>query len=253
MIVNKRKRIVEVGLYFPFKGALGDIPTMAEKSEYYRKMADLWEEEYEPYKNLSDSEEFYREIGFSGGLRGIITPLLSRFEDEFNRKPILDFGCHEGMMLEHFSQLSVQKYGVDINKSSIERAKERYSHYHFTSYDGTFPLPFSTKMFGTIFTAGVLKHIRYRDREELYGEFSRLGDYLFVLEEISEERREERVGRFTLFHGNFLEELNSLFTPLFTETIQTKGWGNHLVALYATSCPLCGEYENDKKSDGKGR
>jgi cyclopropane fatty-acyl-phospholipid synthase-like methyltransferase len=72
-----------------------------------------------PYHAPNVQSEIFRWFGHVG----------SRLFQDWNRMPVsLDFGCGEGSTVQYFHQQGFSSFGVDINKSSLDTALDRYPH-----------------------------------------------------------------------------------------------------------------------------
>lgn len=205
--------------------------TPESPQQYYQRMQNLWAEQYHSCATKAEMEDFYNMLGFEGGFQPLLNDFIAEQHDLLTPKPMLDFGCDNGISLEYFHALNIDKYGTDINENAILKAQKQFPDFHF-SYTTSLPLPFAEKQFGFIFASGVLKHLRHEDRELYYQEFSRISDYLLVSELNSEEEMVETMEDFSFYHSNFAQDLAQRFTLIKQCDIATTDWGNHILALY---------------------
>ena len=73
---------------------------------------------------------------------------------------ILDYGCGVGAWLGLLSRAfpGAQIYGVDISKTAIEKAKNKFPEYHLDSFN-SLTAPFADAQFGLVFSYHVLEHV----------------------------------------------------------------------------------------------
>jgi ubiquinone/menaquinone biosynthesis C-methylase UbiE len=73
---------------------------------------------------------------------------------------ILDYGCGVGAWLGLLSRAfpNAQIYGVDISKTAIEKAKNKFPGYYLESFNGL-TAPFADAQFDLVFSYHVLEHV----------------------------------------------------------------------------------------------
>lgn len=75
-------------------------------------------------------------------------------------RSILDYGCGVGAWLDLLSHAhpDAQIFGVDISKTAIEKAKDKFPKYHLESFNGLMA-PFAEAQFDLVFSYHVLEHV----------------------------------------------------------------------------------------------
>lgn len=107
---------------------------------------------------------------------------MMRYVEGFLKGDVLDAGCGNGAISERISRLPdvFSVTGVDVSKTAISLAKDRYPVLRFLQGSVT-DLPFPDKMFDAVCAAEVVEHIY--DVESMFNEFSRVlkkGGALFL-------------------------------------------------------------------------
>ncbi len=180
--------------------------------EYYKSVESKWQNEYPSPKSLDDIWSFYKECGYKNP-QATIAGLLNKVEWQKNR--VLDFGCDTGLMLGFICDKypSVAGVGIDINLTAIERARRNFPEKKFETFDGM-NLPFEDKSFDLVFVCAVIKHVRYEDREHVYGELRRVADRALFIE--ADARNKESISHesWTFYNSNFEKEFRQNFEPI---------------------------------------
>ena len=102
---------------------------------------------------------------------------------------------------------------MDINEDAIHKGDQLFPEFILNPSE-ELEIPFEDDYFDVIFCSAVLKHIRHKDRKELYFEFARVARYLIVFEKNSENKRIEKDYGFTFYHSNFKKELAENFDQI---------------------------------------
>ena len=199
---------------------------MSFEEEYYAKMEGLWRKNYPSVTSIKEVEAFYQECGLPSTLSALIKRFIKNPKLHFRQNRMLDFGCDNGIMLNWFLGYGLQLYGVDINEKSINKGAQAYPEFILNQSE-ELEIPFEDDYFDLIFASAVLKHIRHKDRQELYFEFARVARYLLVFEKNSEQKRIEKAHGFTFYHSNFKKELAQHF-----DQIDLLEIGDDLYGLY---------------------
>jgi len=194
--------------------------------EYYSKMESVWENGYPSMTSLEEVDAFFEAIGLKRNFSDLLDELIDKIPAESQRGRLLDFGCDNGVMLNYFKKYQFDLYGVDINSKSIVMGKKLFPDFHLRKSTGI-NIPFPENYFSLLFASGVLKHIRFEDRELLYSEFKRVSQYLIVYEVNSEGNKSVKMNQFTFRHSNFKKELSNYF-----ELIQCISIKEYILALY---------------------
>jgi 2-polyprenyl-3-methyl-5-hydroxy-6-metoxy-1,4-benzoquinol methylase len=193
---------------------------------YYNQMEQVWADYYPSTNSIEESESFYRETGFGGGFRPYIDQLLAHPSLIFSKARLLEFGCDNGITLNYFNGKSLELYGVDINNRAIQSGRKLFPEFNLVRSFGI-EIPFKDKYFDVVFASAVLKHIRHADRATVYGEFSRVADYVIVSELNSAADEVEAESGFQFYHSDFIRELKDFFDEVELMTI-----GEYFLGLY---------------------
>ena len=199
---------------------------------YYASMEPIWSEKYPSINSIEEYDSFYQETAVGRSVSEIVIELMAHVPVERGR--LLDFGCDNGIMLNFFGAYDLELYGIDINAAAISRGRVLYPHFDLRVNAGLL-IPFTDDFFDVVLAAGVLKHIRYADRPQLYDEFERVARQVMVFEENAAESREEKMSGFTFYHTNFSKELGTRFHAAYEFKV-----GGNLFGVYdtATVSPL---------------
>ena len=79
-----------------------------------------------------------------------------------------------------------------------------------------------------MFVCAVIKHVRYEDRDRIYGELNRVADKVFIIEADEKTREEVSYGTWTFYNSNFEDEFGKHFSPI--EVLREAG---DLLGLYS--------------------
>ncbi|MFC1912861.1 class I SAM-dependent methyltransferase [Chloroflexota bacterium] len=193
---------------------------------YYEQMEQVWADYYPSTNSIEESESFYREIGFKGGFTPYIDKLLTHPSLIFTKARLLEFGCDNGITLNYFNRKSLELYGVDINNQAIQNGRKLFPEFNLVRSFGI-EIPFKDRFFDVVFASAVLKHIRHADRTVVYGEFSRVADYVIVSELNSAADEVEEESGFQFYHSDFITELKDFFDEVELTII-----GEYFLGLY---------------------
>ena len=180
--------------------------------DYYRRIEEKWKNDYPSSQNIEEIWDFYIECGYENPQR-TIGGILDKVG--WIKKRVLDFGCDKGFMLDFICKRypSISGHGIDINRAAIEFARETFPDQGFKAFDGL-RIPYNDKYFDLVFVCAVIKHVRYEDRDRIYGELNRVADKVFIIETDEKAREEVSYGTWTFYSSNFEEEFGKHFSPL---------------------------------------
>ena len=98
--------------------------------DYYESVVSKWEEQYPSTGSMQGVWDFYIESGYLDPEAS----LIQLFEGvHWSKKRLLDLGCDTGFMLNFLCESfpGIEGYGVDINRSSIGKAKSLFPKHKF--------------------------------------------------------------------------------------------------------------------------
>jgi ubiquinone/menaquinone biosynthesis C-methylase UbiE len=101
-------------------------------------------------------DQFYQKSDFSYYSEKITKRFLKTMIKECKLNPgdrILDIGCGTGYYINFFSGMGFDAIGIDISKTAIDKAKEKYPGSNFKVADA-FHLPFEKKSINLVFLYG---------------------------------------------------------------------------------------------------
>jgi ubiquinone/menaquinone biosynthesis C-methylase UbiE len=179
-------------------------------NEYYKQMEDIWTNNYPSVSSIKELDDFYKEFFPDISIEILLDQVVQHSSLLKNNNRILEFGCDNGIMLNYFKKYNLELFGIDINGKSIVEGHQKFPELNLIKSFGL-NIPFQDNYFDILFASAVLKHIRYEDREKVYGEFSRVSKYIIVWEKNSTEERIEEMSGFTFYHSNFKKELELFF------------------------------------------
>ncbi|MDX2470642.1 MAG: class I SAM-dependent methyltransferase [SAR324 cluster bacterium] len=181
--------------------------------DYYEKMESLWAKKYPSVSSVEEVEAFYKECGMENPLNELVKRFIENPKLKFRNNRLLDFGCDNGIMLNWFKGFGLELYGVDINDDSIAKGEVLFPEFILAQSEWV-EIPYEDDYFDIVFASAVLKHIRYKDRKELYNEFARVARYILVWEKNSDQKRVEKMEGFNFYNSNFKTELARNFDQL---------------------------------------
>jgi len=73
--------------------------------------------------------------------------------------PVLDFGCGSGALITELQRAGIQAHGLEMQSPMILAALPAELRSSITLYDGSFPAPFISGSFRSVFCSEVLEHI----------------------------------------------------------------------------------------------
>jgi pseudaminic acid biosynthesis-associated methylase len=149
-----------------------------------------------------------------------------KFLDERNPVNVLEVGCNAGLNLRYISD-KVPACGVDINKESLEKAKENCPKAS-VKFGSIYDLPFKDNQFSLVFTSGVLIHQHPKQVKNAMREIVRCSNEKVLCMEYCSSQFEEKAYRGEqgmLWTGPYLELYEDLgLEPVDRGYIHTEGW-----------------------------
>ena len=201
------------------------VPSSTAK-DYYSNIKSKWVEEYPSSDNLDNIWGLYKECGYKdpeATLRSMLDPI------SFEKKRLLDYGCDKGLMTDFFcsSLEGIEGYGIDINDDAIKHAQKLFPTMTFEVGDGI-TIPYPDKHFDCVIVIATIKHVRYKDRENVYAELNRVASYALFIEADEKAQNEQAFQGWTFYNSNFAEE----FKKNFDEPVKVVREGGDILGLY---------------------
>ena len=76
-------------------------------------------------------------------------------------KIVLDAGCGEGGKAVVFSKITKKIYGIDINRNSINKARQKCNSNNISFYVGSVEqMPFKDNIFDVVYAAWIIEHLK---------------------------------------------------------------------------------------------
>ncbi|WP_207211571.1 MULTISPECIES: bifunctional 2-polyprenyl-6-hydroxyphenol methylase/3-demethylubiquinol 3-O-methyltransferase UbiG [Rhodoplanes] len=91
---------------------------------------------------------------------------------------ILDFGCGRGGLLRELRQRGLDAQGIEVKNDLLRSSLAEGVAPHVRFYDGSLPLPFEDRAFGSVVAAEVIEHIPHS--EAIIAEIARITATTFI-------------------------------------------------------------------------
>ncbi len=122
---------------------------------------------------------------------------------------VVDLGCGVGRWTDFFKRKGVFYIGVDVSKTMLKIAKERFPSSHFLKVD-SIRLPFKDSVIDLIFSINVLQHNFYEHQNKLISEMIRVtkkGGFILLFEGISAKNSQTSYNMFPRTVKNWIKEV----------------------------------------------